>query len=760
MNKAFRQLSFEICVELGEIPLRYKDRGQAFKRICELGQQAMNSRACTLALVDLEERWWEQVGCVGFDDEYEKRMANRRLRLGSRAEGATLDYDLVARGKLVEAYGLQEDGQGIANPAVARRYGLQSALCCPLFWEDRLLGYFNHFSTSSEPFTSQARELIRFFARHAATTIQVVDQLERAASHERLTALNRFMLAATEVRDVNRLLELVLEKGLELVGCSRGTISRLNFGTGRLEVVAWRGGAATFPALRVGQGITGLALKEEHAIRANDVDQPLWRDVYVRFWPDTRSELAVPIVVRNAPVRVGRKVMWASKPIGVFNVESPTPGAFSQTDEDLLVSLAEYVAVLIDRLELDRKLAHLGEIQQAIVKLLDWDAIIEVMIKAITDTLGYDYVNISLVDEERRRIRTEYIEGIPDFQKEEFKRLADHPLDSNDIQADIVRTRQIEVPDVKDPRFDQEIYRRFRHDRLIRVYVPMVVPSENRVIGVVEAGYRRRYRRHIYEQDIQILKGFVEYVTRALEPRQRGLLDQITHELRSPIVGVRSNASFLQRRLHELSEDVVQRKFDDILADCEILLYQVKELEYMLGKPSPEAKVERTLVFRDVIIKTVRQLKPLLRERGFETSKIVYDAADIRRIPPLYVNKSQLNQVVYNLLINAIKYAEDDPDRFSIFIRVSRTREGYVIAFKDWGIGIQPQYADRVFEPGFRTPEARQKHVTGSGLGLSIARQIMQELGGDLRLASLRKPTEFHLVLPAQLTEVPYDTDH
>ena len=68
--------------------------------------------------------------------------------------------------------------------------------------------------------------------------------------------------------------------------------------------------------------------------------------------------------------------------------------------------------------------------------------------------------------------------------------------------------------------------------------------------------------------------------------------------------------------------------------------------------------------------------------------------------------------------------------------------------FKDWGIGIKQAYVEKIFEDGFRTPEAIEKDVSGSGLGLTISRLIMQHLGGDLILANNFKPTEFHLLLP------------
>jgi signal transduction histidine kinase len=86
---------------------------------------------------------------------------------------------------------------------------------------------------------------------------------------------------------------------------------------------------------------------------------------------------------------------------------------------------------------------------------------------------------------------------------------------------------------------------------------------------------------------------------------------------------------------------------------------------------------------------------------------------------------------------------------------VEENRDSFIFRFRDWGIGVQRGLEDRIFESGFRAPEALAKHVSGSGLGLSVARAVVHELGGDLRLVTNRKPTEFQMTLPKSLKEAP-----
>ena len=137
-------------------------------------------------------------------------------------------------------------------------------------------------------------------------------------------------------------------------------------------------------------------------------------------------------------------------------------------------------------------------------------------------------------------------------------------------------------------------------------------------------------------------------------------------------------------------------------------------------------------------------------EYGFSARGIKYKPSDSSKIIT-YTDKVMLNQVVYNLLMNAIKYAEKDSSQFKVLLEIDENEQkvggNFIIKFKDWGIGIKEEQRDKIFQEGFRALEAIKK-VEGSGLGLNISKSIMQKLGGDLKLINLYKPTEFHLLLP------------
>ena len=106
-------------------------------------------------------------------------------------------------------------------------------------------------------------------------------------------------------------------------------------------------------------------------------------------------------------------------------------------------------------------------------------------------------------------------------------------------------------------------------------------------------------------------------------------------------------------------------------------------------------------------------------------------------------DKYGLTTVATNLLSNAIKFGEGKP----IAVTVSEHRGQSILQVKDHGIGIQPQMLDRIFKPFERGVSSR--HYGGLGLGLFIARTIVEGLGGTIRVESQPKEgATFTIELP------------
>ncbi len=196
------------------------------------------------------------------------------------------------------------------------------------------------------------------------------------------------------------------------------------------------------------------------------------------------------------------------------------------------------------------ELTALQDMLKSITGTLELDAILDLVLEAITKTLGFEFAELDLVDEEAGVVQALRGVNISPEQIAESRR----PLDSPDIMADIVRTGKTEIIDGWDPRFNQEMFERERHADLVRVFAPLSVRGRN--IGLIETGYHKARRARIEEEEVRSLRAFVdqaaiaidnsrlfEKMNRALEElqtaneEQRRLLETI-RALSTPVVPV------------------------------------------------------------------------------------------------------------------------------------------------------------------------------------------------------------------------------
>lgn len=121
---------------------------------------------------------------------------------------------------------------------------------------------------------------------------------------------------------------------------------------------------------------------------------------------------------------------------------------------------------------------------------LQLEKVLDNILTTLCGRLGFEFATISLVDEDRNEIRTVKGKNIP----KAWIKVAHHPLDSNDIQAYVVRTGETIIPSDDDPRLDTTIRDKFGHHSLIRVFVPLGGPGG---IGTIEAGFKKGIRSEI-----------------------------------------------------------------------------------------------------------------------------------------------------------------------------------------------------------------------------------------------------------------------
>jgi light-regulated signal transduction histidine kinase (bacteriophytochrome) len=196
------------------------------------------------------------------------------------------------------------------------------------------------------------------------------------------------------------------------------------------------------------------------------------------------------------------------------------------------------------------------------------------------------------------------------------------------------------------------------------------------------------------------------------------------HDLQEPLRTVHSYAQLLQRNWPGPLDEANAERFrflQDAVGRMRNLIDDLVKWSRLNAAGQPCDEPVDTFGMVHFVMST---LKPALEESG---GTIACDA-----LPTVRGNMSQITQLFQNLLDNALKYRrKEDPPR----IRVSATRNGeaWEFAVVDNGIGIDPAYHQRIFEP-FKRLHGRE--YPGTGLGLALCKRIVEAHGGHIRVES------------------------
>ncbi len=209
------------------------------------------------------------------------------------------------------------------------------------------------------------------------------------------------------------------------------------------------------------------------------------------------------------------------------------------------------------------------------------------------------------------------------------------------------------------------------------------------------------------------------------ELRRRQLLSDLAHELRTPLAtiegyleGVRDGvvpASAETWAVLETESGRLRRLVDDLQR---VSRAEERQLDLRVGPVTAAALVEAA----------VDAAEPAYASKGIQLETVVSD-----RLPKLAVDPDRIGEVLGNLLDNALRHT---PPGGSVEVRADRHGDEVALTIADTGEGIAPEHLDRVFERFFRVDTSRTRNGGGSGIGLAIARALVEAHGGRIRAES------------------------
>jgi len=228
---------------------------------------------------------------------------------------------------------------------------------------------------------------------------------------------------------------------------------------------------------------------------------------------------------------------------------------------------------------------------------------------------------------------------------------------------------------------------------------------------------------------------------RVAEESRNAFVAQATHELRTPLTNIRL---YVETAIDEGDKDPALR------GKClNVINHETRRLERIVGEMLSVAEIEAgsIQIKRDDI-----RLDALFEELKADYASQAADKSialnfDLPpKLPVIQGDRDKLNLALHNLLGNALKYT---PDGGEVTLSVEATDKQLVVSVRDTGIGISPDDADRIFDRFYRAKDPRVSKVTGSGLGLTLAREVVRLHGGDITVQSqLDKGSTFTLTVP------------
>jgi PAS domain S-box-containing protein len=252
-----------------------------------------------------------------------------------------------------------------------------------------------------------------------------------------------------------------------------------------------------------------------------------------------------------------------------------------------------------------------------------------------------------------------------------------------------------------------------------------------------KAAEEKRARLLEHEQMARAIQVEANEQLQHLNELQQNFIAIVSHEFRTTLTGILGFSELLHEQ--ECSPEEVKDYSADINADAQRLNRMINDVLDLGRVQSGKMVIHLEQVDINALIKEIVEHMRVATHRSI----LLHQDASL---PSVEGNPDKLIQVVTNLLTNAIKYSPEGDD---ILVISQREDHDAHICIQDQGIGIPEEALERIFVPFNRIGSEKTRYIQGTGLGLTIAREIIMMHGGHLWAESiLGQGSQFHFTLP------------
>ncbi|MCJ7546909.1 MAG: ATP-binding protein [Deltaproteobacteria bacterium] len=407
--------------------------------------------------------------------------------------------------------------------------------------------------------------------------------------------------------------------------------------------------------------------------------------------------------------------------------------------------IEEYVETVLLRGRFKYKKA-LNDLSKIIISFLDEKELFKKAGNILVKDLGAEKVSFFLVDKEKRAYT---LRSFKNLQRSKVKELSQEDLFLKWLEK---RGRAV-IKEVLERSYDPEIKLAVKSMNSLESEVCIPLISRDQLIGIINLGNKRSGEMYSHE-DLDLLSQFATQASVALEnarlyqemQRTQQLMRRtdrlsalgsltagLAHEIRNPLVTVKT---FL---------DLVPERHKDKEFRGNFLKLTTAELERITKLVSDLlefAKPKKPALRRVDINKVIEEIIPLIQVEARKRDITI--ETNLRDTPQARLDPDQMKQVFLNIFLNGIE-AIKAHGKISITSRdIRKNGAVYVqVEIADTGKGIPRELVEQIFDPFFTTKER------GSGLGLTIAHQIIQDHHGTIEVESMpKKGTTFFINIP------------
>jgi PAS domain S-box-containing protein len=442
-----------------------------------------------------------------------------------------------------------------------------------------------------------------------------------------------------------------------------------------------------------GETIDGLSVLDRAlGLNARDVDRPLVIENLSR----ARSLAESGDLPEGIQAAVALPVRGKGRTVAVMWVGYPEPRRFKPTEIDLLSTLANQTAVLVENARLFQ-MAEGGRRRLAAILASTSDAVL------VTDRDNH----LLLLNPAAEQVLGLKASEVMD------RDIGEVPLDPALIR---ILTEPME-----------------RTDSL----VDEVSLSDRRtfyaIASKIQSAEAERIGRVVVMRDVTHFK--------ELDEMKSEFVSTVSHDLRTPLTFMRGYASMLPM-VGELNEKQ-QEYMEKILTGVEQMGTLVEDLLNLGRIEAGVGLEEKPCHIGALVVEAVESMRTRAAAKGLVVNMKSSDPA-----PVILGDVTLLRQAVANLVDNAIKYT---PTGGTVSVGLSATEDEVLISVTDTGIGIAPEDQVRLFEKFYRVRRQETKEVQGTGLGLAIVKSIIERHGGRVRVDSvLNQGSTFTIELPVR----------